>query len=147
MLSIQDLMLAQDVKRWVIVRTAKDQSLAEHTFNVVMIARDLDEILTGDIPTPAKDRLGINTAYDGKSFEECNGEEKSIVALADIIEAMHFLNENQIGRHAQTVTTYLLERYQTRCNLLNATQPKLIKAANQVVTYLLDGEFECEKSE
>ena len=165
-MKIQDLMLAQDVKRWTIVRTIRDQSLAEHTFNVVMIARaickelavddtkvikyaldhDLDEILTGDIPTPAKERLSINTAYDGKSFKECNGEEKSIVALADMIEAIAFITDNQVGRHAHTVGDYLMKRYQSRCDLIGTMSPKLIQACNTVVGYLLDGDYEAEQS-
>jgi 5'-deoxynucleotidase YfbR-like HD superfamily hydrolase len=68
------------VKRWAIVRTLRDQSVAEHSYYVTMYANDIashlgldesvqltilkralwhdvDEILTGDIPGPHKKKL------------------------------------------------------------------------------------------
>jgi len=163
-MKIQDLMLAQDVKRWTIVRTIRDQSLAEHMYNVTMIARaiaanlgiddtkiikyaldhDLDEILTGDIPTPAKERLKINTAYDGKSFSACNSREASVVAMADIIEAIAFITDNQVGRHAHHVGNKLMIRYKNRCDLIGSADPALVEACNSVVRDLLEGKYEAE---
>ena len=72
------LLKAENVKRWHTVPTVRSQSLAEHQWNVSMIAEslalsmglddlhinaivryalvhDIDEITTGDIPTPAKE--------------------------------------------------------------------------------------------
>ena len=105
---------------------------------------DLDEILTGDIPTPAKDRLNISTSYAGKSFEECDSREASVVAMADIIEAIAFITDNQVGRHAHTVGNYLMKRYKQRCDLIGAADPDLVTACNTIVKYLLDGKYEAE---
>lgn len=85
---------ASFVKRWSIVRTIRDQSIAEHQYFVTMYANDIasaldlpqmlhlallqqclwhdlkDEIFTGDIPGPAKRAL----CPDKDSFKEkCRG--------------------------------------------------------------------------
>ena len=81
-LTLQDLLRAQHVKRWHIVNTSREQTLAEHQYNVTTIAlalynslvgvdlvinageicvltlaalyHDAPEVRTGDIPTPSK---------------------------------------------------------------------------------------------
>src|SRR5690606_20843295 len=77
-LHLTDALRASDVVRWQIVRVLKGQSVAEHSFNVALIAleladrlkvdrgevlhyailHDLPEVLTGDIPTPTKRVIG-----------------------------------------------------------------------------------------
>lgn len=107
------------VKRWVILRTIQTQSVAEHCFNVQRICMGLapwfritnpkelfalsqaalhhddDEALTGDIPSPAKRYFesyekGID---DGVSswYTKAGHQARSIVKLADMLEAFHFL--------------------------------------------------------
>lgn len=75
-MNIQDIYRAHHVDRWQIVNVSRTQSLAEHSFNVAMLAReiatrmkmlsivadvvdwalihDLPEIATGDIASPLK---------------------------------------------------------------------------------------------
>lgn len=107
--------------RWHIVQTAREQSLAEHSFNVAQIAlsvlraigpaegwegrvalaaldHDIDEVITGDAPTPSKGKK----AYD---FSGPMTPEK-IVKIADIIEAYIFIREYGLGRHAEAVCEY-----------------------------------------
>lgn len=82
-LTARDVYRTSDVKRWGIVRTSREQTVAEHSYHVAMIAcricnlvgedpnrvlwtaltHDLPEVMTGDIATPLKDLLGeeVNT--------------------------------------------------------------------------------------
>lgn len=78
--TIKDLLRAESVTRWHTVPTVRDQSLAEHQWNVCMISvslalrmglddetiseirdhalvHDIDEIRTGDMPSPHKEAL------------------------------------------------------------------------------------------
>lgn len=75
MFDVYQIQQASVIKRWAIIDMARDQSVAEHTFNVAMIAielsretgvwldsvamvailcHDMPETRTGDIPTPVK---------------------------------------------------------------------------------------------
>lgn len=82
--SFEEVMRLSNLKRWGIVEMSRSQSVAEHSYNVAMIAayivdrmpdkskpaglreivinwslvHDLPELLTGDIPTPIKEEIG-----------------------------------------------------------------------------------------
>lgn len=93
------------IRRWAIIDMAREQSVAEHSFNVAMIARKIaetmgfseeavnkimvraldhdwpEEIYTGDVPSPCKERHSdINT--------------EDIVKVADMIESLRFFKKN-----------------------------------------------------
>jgi len=79
MIKIQDVLRAGHIKRWNIINTTRQQTLAEHLFNVAMIAdtlmnelgqyeyrdiilawalqHDIPEVVCGDTPTPTKRRI------------------------------------------------------------------------------------------
>lgn len=92
-LGLRDVYRATDVKRWGLVKTARPQSVAEHSYQVAMIAtrlcqlykvgeattckavwyaltHDLPEVLTGDIATPFKDLLGPGVREQIQQFED-----------------------------------------------------------------------------
>lgn len=78
-IKIQDVLRAGHVKRWNIINTTRQQTLAEHLFNVAMISdiimskldctehrdivlawsliHDVPEVVCGDTPTPTKKRM------------------------------------------------------------------------------------------
>lgn len=160
-LNLQDILRAQDINRWTIVNVSRQQSLAEHTFNVIAIARtlakyvgiddvnvikyafdhDLDEILTGDVPTPAKEKMGIADQYVGKSKDRCDSLEMSIVMLADSIEAIWYINVHGLGRHSIQVADYIIDKLNQRVALLSATNRKIEEAVGKVIADINTGEF------
>lgn len=56
-LSIKDLLRSGHVERWQIVRTTRNQTLAEHAFNVAMISIELAELLIDDLGEAEKFRI------------------------------------------------------------------------------------------
>lgn len=96
------------VKRWVVAPTHREQSVAEHTFRVMVITRELckqlgipttqtweimsvafghdgDEVMTGDIPGPIKSKeMGYLQDINKMDVSEC------IVKVADSIETGTF---------------------------------------------------------
>ena len=162
-LTINDILLAQNIRRWTIVATKTDQSLAEHTFNVTMIARaicaeadindnnvikyaldhDLDEILTGDIPSPAKRRLGLTDAYQGKNGN-ISDVEYSIVKIADLIDATLFIKYNAYDRHGKVVANYTAKKLDQFISKVEMHYPDVANAAENVLAMIEHGKYETE---
>lgn len=117
----------QQVKRYAICHTHRDQSVAEHTLGVVVIARyladvesdgdlvndvttyalihDVNEIFTGDIPSSFKRVLrqhypGISELMDGPKPPKIV---EQIVKFADYIEAVYYLREFSGSRLANSI--------------------------------------------
>ena len=139
-MNLCDQVRAADTKRWVIVRTVKDQSVSEHSHLVALIAmricvllarpdllplaaayaciHDLDEVITGDIPSPTKRRmdeetiscLGMYTAVLSTTYGLNMPEVKDLVKVAERLEEAWFIRENSAGTHATQVQVEILER-------------------------------------
>lgn len=162
-MKIQDILRASGVTRWHIVRTTKEQSLAEHLFDVMMIARtiakvagvqndveimkaaivhDLDEIITGDIPTPTKQKArnrgwDLNTLYKNVTGRRLQAHEEKIIKLADIIADIYWLRLHGIGEHAMMVQAELGERLAEE---VEKSPQSIGIAADKVYTWVLHGE-------
>jgi len=140
-LSLRDTYRATDVHRWQIVKTQRQQSVAEHSFQVALITsklcdkfgvaeavrckavwhalvHDLPEVLTGDLSTPLKRMLGPGAMSKLKDFENSLlvadrpvdlGDSleaqtiQEIVKVADLIEAVAFLNLNNTTTHGKDI--------------------------------------------
>jgi len=109
-MNINTQLLAAGVTRWHIVETTRQQNLAEHQFNVAIIARwiaqrlglnaqdtstvvesallhDQHEIMDGDTPSTAKREKTVNSILIPR-----------IVQVADKVEALWFIHARHINR-------------------------------------------------
>lgn len=110
--SFEEVMRLSSIKRWGIVEMSRPQSVAEHSYNVAMIAayivdklpsdmkpaslreivvnwslvHDLPELVTGDIPTPVKEEIreSLNKA-EANLFPEITRQKESLSKLARVV--------------------------------------------------------------
>ena len=163
-MQINDILLAQNIRRWTIVATTRDQSLAEHLFNVIMIARniaaecdmdatriikyaadhDLDEILTGDIPSPAKSKMGLKDDYNGKSRAACSPAELLVVKAADLIDAYLFIKYHRTGPHAEVVFNHTSKKFEDWLRELERRNSTIYGAVENTVAMIEFGKYETE---
>jgi 5'-deoxynucleotidase YfbR-like HD superfamily hydrolase len=160
---IHDILRTADVKRWHIVRTLKEQSVAEHSFNVCFIARaiakeagvddveitkaalahDLDEVLLGDIPTSVKERVkengvDINTLYTRVTGRTLDSDEQDILRIADRLEAFWWITFNKLGEHADLVRRDCSHRYEESI-AHSELPPNIMMAAREIEELMFHG--------
>lgn len=138
-----DLLALSHVPRWTIIATSRQQSVAEHSYRVAVIAQflvdyiknindrdgmtllrwaimhDGPEAITGDVPTPFK-RMLNEAGYDIHEAKACSwytfekgtvsAIKKSIVSLADTIEAISFISKWGVGGTAERITNEMKKR-------------------------------------
>ena len=137
---IEDQMRVAHVNRWQIVRTAREQTLAEHLYRVFLIVRhfgpqvgldpedqkaaenfallhDLPEVKTGDIASPVKSMLpsleSIEAEYSRDHLDAmaaCTRTALKLVKMADLVEAVCFLSVEGMGTHAAEVHNEIYNR-------------------------------------
>lgn len=156
MIQIQDTLRAGHVPRWQLCDTTRTQSIAEHMFNVAFIIRDmcefigirgdeqnelmiyglkhdLDEVITGDMPTVTKERLRNkgcepNGLIDIPDIIITDKFARKMVKTADLMESVWWIGEHGVGRHAVTVAAQIAERLEQHINGLGEV-PELQAAA------------------
>ncbi len=96
----------------------------------------------GDIPTPTKERIGssiVQNAMEKAYFDPGSSYANKVVKWADQVEALHFLHENGMGRHAQRVRTRLT------LNLLEGLdkepEEEIREAVKSVLSDIQQGDF------
>ena len=145
----KDIRTLSHVPRWTIIRTLRQQSVADHSYYVVMYAgmigqmmkidsirfgyllwyaalHDLDELVTGDIPSPVKHPNGSVAMPDLSpvSAHEIVGidpplideELIRIVKIADILDAVMFIGEEiRFGnQEVNELYTHLFDQLEER---------------------------------
>src|SRR5574340_903145 len=128
-LSLRQRLRASHVKRWHIVETTKQQTVAEHSYNVWVFAEaicdvenincehtrcqvieyalhhDLPEVVLGDVPTPSKALVNMKRVEIDiyPRAAPPNDLVRDIVKLADVMDAILFLALYGVGKHAALV--------------------------------------------
>lgn len=138
MMDIREQLRMAQVKRYPICHTNKEQSVAEHSFGVMLIVvelckdvrdrelvdcavayamiHDKDEVYSGDIPSPFKRELRAKCPEVIEHLDpglHVPDSAKAIVKLADYLEAIHFLREYGGSRHAETVLEDIQMNFET----------------------------------
>lgn len=160
---IEQLRLAQ-VKRYPINHTNRDQSVAEHTFGVVLIAidilaalpeakmkelsgdlimyalfHDMNEIYTGDIPSGFKRRLKAEYSDIGEKLDGMyviqNEEVKGIVKLADYLESIYFLKEFGASRFGVRVLDDVIIKFNGEL-IVSKAPPEAIDRAKEIFSWI-----------
>ncbi len=135
-MTLRQMLRSNTVKRWHIVDTSKQQTIAEHSFNMCLLVEeicklvgqedqtdaairytihhDIPEVVLGDIPTPTKRFYGLMNALGESGLDPQsaapNGFIEDVVKLADLLDAVMFLQLYGIGKHSQDVRADLVER-------------------------------------
>lgn len=129
-MKIEEVMLLQQVSRWNLVSMTRNQSVAEHSYNVAMLAldlvrrlnldvssehrvvmaalhHDLNEVYTGDIPSPCK-TLAYSQGIDLNQLvaeDECvsgaGNTVKLILKICDLMEAEYYAREFGVTTRAR----------------------------------------------
>lgn len=128
--TVETVMRLHAVKRWHMIDTTRQQTLAEHSANVallaMMIARtapieyfdtwavvaaaalvhDLEEAFTGDIPTHTKKHLqglsGLEDSVRHPAFNVgVNGNTKNLIKLCDLADGIRFVRLHGVDLTAE----------------------------------------------
>ena len=153
------------VKRWSMVGTSKESTVASHSFDVAMIAMDIrrrmfntidfsekdvcyfalihdvKESYTGDIPTPTK--TGMKKAgFDPDNYDDDQiGEDpapakiQAIIKAADLISNYIFISTHGIGTRARVAVAEVGGRLRA---YLDAAPQDLRDAAAATMTYIIE---------
>ena len=135
---LQDVMRLSNIKRWSIVEISRPQSVAEHSYNVAMIAlsiaekngygidfgellewaltHDLTELVTGDVPTPHKSKL-LRPEAEEEMFPKFASEKagtsqevREIVKVADLLDAYQFADKFMVDSRRVGILITMMER-------------------------------------
>ena len=121
--TLEEIMRLSSIKRWSVIEMSRDQSVAEHSYNVAMISmaitkelgfsnflsnhilewsllHDLPELVTGDIPTPTKRHmLDIINEMEKELFPKLTGKKSiNIYAVAPVVKIADYIDAIQYAK-------------------------------------------------
>lgn len=108
---------------------------------------DLDEIKTGDIPTPFKEKVRsqgfeLNDVYERVTNRSLSFLDQRIIKAADLIEAHWFISEFGAGRMGEQVEQDMRERVDKFISEWESTNHGTGSKIREFWTDLLDGDYE-----
>lgn len=146
-MNLIDKLRLMQVKRYPICHVNREQSVAEHSFNVTLIAvelarvtrdqnlinevvayaisHDIEEVYTGDIPSSFKRQLraecpSVSPLLDGYP-DRASDAVKAIVKLADYLEAIYYIKEFGGSRQAENVVLGdIMNNFEVACQTSKA---------------------------
>lgn len=163
---------AQFVRRWNLVATSSPNNVASHSFNVAVISmaikdrmfntasiddgelckfailHDIDEVYTGDLPTPTKEAIrnkGVepNNLFMGQGEEEPPSEAiKKIIKMADLIDNYTFIRQYGVGIRSERAADEVGKRLN---EAIRNVDSDLSAAARYVLEYIEDRRSETDE--
>lgn len=171
--SIDRAMDAQHVKRWSLCALTADSNVASHSFNVAILSvaiyqrvfpddvagmhnicymamlHDIEEVFTGDIPTPTKTLMRDNGVCPRALFGEYEEfaiapDAKTVMKLADLIDNWYFISQHGVGVRARIATNEVRDRL---IRAISDAPPGIRDSAMWVLDYVENRRSEYEKRE
>lgn len=163
-MTVNDLLALQHVPRWSIVAHSKPQTVADHTYGVMVIALEIakrmgvelsktaliyalyhdgPESRSGDIPSGAKAKIEayheIDLLFDtgdvlGKLKANMTEAEMAIIRVADKMEGATFITKWGVGRHSERVAKLCW----TEAMYVAGQSPQLVQAAAGLMKELVE---------
>jgi hypothetical protein len=95
---------------------AKIAGVDDYEIIKAALLHDLDEIITGDIPTPTKQKARdngweLNDLYKSITGRELTEDESLIIQLSDKMADLHWLWLHAVGPHSNLVYETMAEEY------------------------------------
>jgi 5'-deoxynucleotidase YfbR-like HD superfamily hydrolase len=138
------------ISRCIGVEARLESSLVQSAANWALI-HDVPEVVCGDTPTPTKRRMkefggDFESMYDQidpeyaavKAKAKIDGVE-TLVKAADLMEALHFLSENGVGRHAEQITHKINRNFSN--HIAHIKNPAIADACLVVLDRLIRGDI------
>lgn len=160
-MTLREKLRANTVKRWHIVDTSRQQSVAEHSFNMCLfveeicklcghedlvheaiqytIHHDIPEVVTGDIPSSVKRYWGVDDSEKAVLMDSLSVTKNpfitAIVKLADLLDAVLFLQLYGIDKHSQDIRSDIVEQIYNLDIIRFGCEEELREFVNEVISW------------